>query len=229
MADMGRSCHHISCECMDVGMMQYTFDSFEGRFSGDLSFEARRNLHATYMKMLDASGIAESTDLYRYFVHDVFYCTRLRRNAISIGVDELGVMFTQLELRNEYANQQCKAWYRERFTEANDGNPLSAEHFEELLRKTNWDADDFYTKVTFRGIDKLEFDMHENDWCYCDYRYNTILSRDGCLNIALYFTSSSKQDARLSFCFDTLIVEDISPRLRLKYVGWTPRLYRGVD
>jgi len=209
--------------------MQYTFDFFEKRFSDDLPFEVRHNLHETYVNMLISSGIAESSDLYRYFVDDVFYCTRLRRDVISIGFDKSGMMYAQLELRNEYANQQCQDWHREQFTRANHGNPLDAEHFEELLRKTNWNADDFYTTVTFSGVDELEFDMHENDCYYCDYRHNTILSFENRLHIALCFTSSSEQDARLSFRFDTLCVEDISSRLSAKYAGWTPRLHRGVD
>lgn len=221
---MGRSYPPISCEYRGVVNMQYTFDYFEGRFSGDLPFEVRHGLYETYMKLLEASGIVESSDLYRYFVDDVFCCTRLRRDAVSVGFDNSGEMFAQLELRNEYANQQCKDWYKERFVKASDGNPSSAEHLDKLLRNTNWNADDFYTKVMFCGIDELEFDMQENDWYYCDYRYNTILPRDGRLYIALYFTSSSEQDARLSFCFDSLCVEDISPRLRSKYVGWTQRL-----
>jgi len=165
------------------------------------------------------------------------FSTVFRKTAISFGFDKAGETFIRLELRNEYANQRCKDWYRKQFVEANGDRPLDCDrshewwlHFDEFLREAGWDADDFYTNVTFRGVDEVEFDGQRYDGCchYFDYHYNTILPSDGCLNIAMYFAAGLEEDVRLSFRFDDLQVEDILPRLRAKYAGWIPELYRGM-
>ena len=175
--------------------------------------------------------------MWRYFVDDVFFSTVFRKTAISIGFDKAGETFIRLELRNEYANQRCMDWYRKQFVETNGDRPLDSIqsdewwlHFDEFLREAGWDADDFYTNVTFRGVDEVEFNRQRYDGCchYFDYHYNTILPSDGRLNIALYFSAGIGEDVRLSFRFDDLQVEDILPRLRAKYAGWIPELYRGM-
>ena len=233
---MASFCHPIFC--YDEGiMMQGAFENFESRFSCDIPVEVRQDVWNGYRRLLDSAGISESSDLWRYFVDDVFFSTVFRKTAISIGFDKAGETFIRLELRNEYANQRCMDWYRKQFVETNGDRPLDSIqsdewwlHFDEFLSEAGWDADDFYTNVTFRGVDEVEFNRQRYDGCchYFDYHYNTILPSDGRLNIALYFSAGIGEDVRLSFRFDDLQVEDILPRLRAKYAGWIPELYRGM-
>ena len=218
-------------------MLQATFKYFESRFSCDIPLEVLQDVWNGYRRLLDSAGISGSSDLWRYFVDDVFFSTVFRKTAISFGFDKAGETFIRLELRNEYANQRCMDWYRKQFVETNGDRPLDSIqsdewwlHFDEFLREAGWDADDFYTNVTFRGVDEVEFNRQRYDGCchYFDYHYNTILPSDGRLNIAMYFAAGIEEDVRLSFRFDDLQVEDILPRLRAKYAGWIPELYRGM-
>ena len=202
-------------------MKRYTI---EDRFSVDTPPMVLRSLWKKYWKTLDNAKISETAELYRYFANDVFYCTELRNAVIFTGFDTTGETFVQLGLRNEYANQQCRQWLRGKFVGESLCDPSDTDRLDELTRMSGWNADDFYTTVTFRGIDELEFDLPE-DGCQCDYRHATIIPRNGRIYMALYFSAVAIHDAKMYFRFDSLSVEDISPRLRTKYAGWEPRLF----
>ena len=157
---------------------------------------SKGNLHRErwdrYWRYLDEIGFSKSDPLYRLFGGEVFHDGEISLDQIRLTD---GVVI--LQLRNVHAVDEVDALLRSRKGKKTPTLNLA----------------DFRTKVTFRGVKRLEISFKHTSREL--YYYCAELGRRGeDVLLKIYFVDGNEKPDSLKLVFESVDVEDIGKRLK---------------